>query len=70
MSAEVPFKEHLECDVCGKFGAFEFDGRKLCAGCYEASGSCCPEFGNDEAGTPSEAKENRNVNRWPRQQAK
>lgn len=48
MSEPVQLNEQITCDVCGKFGAFEFDGRKLCADCYESSGSCCPEFGRDD----------------------
>jgi hypothetical protein len=48
MSAEVQFDEKAVCDRCGKFGAFQFDGQKLCAECYESQGSCCPEFGADD----------------------
>ena len=48
MSAEGQFEEKAACDVCGKFGAFAFDGRKLCTDCYEGCGSCCPEFGREE----------------------
>jgi hypothetical protein len=48
MSSEVPFDERLACDACGRFGAFEFDGRKLCSDCYESCGSCCPEFGREK----------------------
>jgi hypothetical protein len=51
MSAEVQFEEKTACDVCGKFGAFAFDGRKLCTDCYESFGSCCPEFGREEQAT-------------------
>jgi protein-arginine kinase activator protein McsA len=46
--SEVQFKEALACDVCGRFGAFEFEGTKLCAECYETRSSCCPEFGADD----------------------
>lgn len=30
MSAEAQFKEDLMCYGCGKFGAFDFDSRKIC----------------------------------------
>lgn len=36
------------CDECGAFGAFAFDGVKLCVRCYTEKGSCCPEFGKDD----------------------
>lgn len=36
------------CDECGVFGAFDFGHVKLCGGCYEGKGSCCPEFGKDD----------------------
>ena len=39
------FQEEAICEVCGKYGAYIFDGKTLCADCYEAAGSCCPEFG-------------------------
>ena len=41
--------ENLTCDECGRYGAFYFDVRKLCLDCYEACGSCCPEFGRADA---------------------
>lgn len=41
--------ESAICDVCGRFGAIEFGDRKLCLDCYEGCGSCCPEFGKEEA---------------------
>lgn len=41
--------ESAVCDVCGRFGAFEFGDRKLCLDCYEGCGSCCPEFGREDA---------------------
>ena len=57
MSREVEFQETASCDVCGRFGAFEFDGRKLCPDCYEGCGSCCPEFGRkEEPGATQDAK--------------
>jgi hypothetical protein len=49
MNAGVQFDDKAVCDVCGKFGAFEFDGQKLCAECYESHGSCCPEFGREDS---------------------
>lgn len=48
MSGEVRLDETLPCDRCGRFGAYRFDGAQLCAECYEARGSCCPEFGRDD----------------------
>jgi len=36
------------CERCGRFGAVDFAGKKLCADCYEQIGSCCPEFGADD----------------------
>ena len=48
MGSEVKFDDQAVCDVCGRFGAYEFDGRRLCADCYESRGSCCPEFGADD----------------------
>jgi hypothetical protein len=52
-SCRVEFKKELACDVCGRFGAFEFDGKNLCMDCYESHGSCCPEFNRDEKDEPS-----------------
>jgi len=40
----IRFDEEAVCEVCGRFGAYPFEGKTLCAECYEASGSCCPEF--------------------------
>lgn len=40
--------EQLACDACGRFGAIDFGERKLCPDCYEACGSCCPEFGKEQ----------------------
>jgi hypothetical protein len=39
------FQEDAVCEVCGKYGAYIFAGKALCADCYEAGGSCCPGFG-------------------------
>lgn len=36
------------CDMCGKFGAFQFSDRTICLDCYESAGSCCPEFGGHD----------------------
>jgi hypothetical protein len=47
MSNEVKFQENATCEVCGRYGAFQFD-RFVCVDCYEASGSCCLEFGGDD----------------------
>jgi hypothetical protein len=48
MSLPIQFDENASCDRCGRFGVLVFDGEKLCAECYEARGSCCPEFGGDD----------------------
>jgi hypothetical protein len=48
MSTSVPFNPNTVCDRCGRFGAYLFDGEKLCAECYGLRGSCCPEFGADD----------------------
>src|SRR5204862_3824440 len=48
MSCEIRFDENTACERCGKFGAYEFDGARLCVDCYETRGSCCPEFGSDD----------------------
>jgi hypothetical protein len=45
MSDKAQIDENAVCEVCGKFGAFQFGDRHLCAECYQAIGSCCPEFG-------------------------
>ena len=42
------YDETAGCDGCGKFGAFDFGGRFLCAVCYEEAGACCPELGADD----------------------
>ena len=43
----LEFKHEAACQGCGKFGAFAFDGGQFCGDCYEAQGSCCPEFGSE-----------------------
>ncbi len=40
--------ENTPCEVCGRFGAMDLGGQHLCVDCYEARGSCCPEFGADD----------------------
>jgi len=45
MNGKRQFDENAVYEWCGKFGAFQFGDRRLCAECYEAMGSCCPEFG-------------------------
>lgn len=44
----VRFDENAACERCGRFGVFAFEGEKLCAECYGASGSCCAEFGGND----------------------
>ena len=48
MSTGIRFDDNVVCDTCGRFGAYDFDGDRLCATCYENRGSCCPEFGADD----------------------
>jgi hypothetical protein len=45
---KAPFSEGEPCERCGKFGAYQFDGKSLCSDCYQGCGSCCPEFGADD----------------------
>jgi|GEM_PF-2606601 len=49
-SVAEPAKENqdLQCDECGKFGAYAFDTKNLCTDCYALRCSCCPEFGKEE----------------------
>jgi hypothetical protein len=56
MSNEVRFDENLACERCGRFGAYQFDGERVCAECYELRGSCCPEFGRDDFWREKECK--------------
>ncbi|HWL15501.1 MAG TPA: hypothetical protein VNR00_07845 [Opitutus sp.] len=44
MSTRIPFNEDAVCSACGCFGAYQFDGRVLCAECYAGCGACCAEF--------------------------
>lgn len=44
----VRFDERAVCDRCGRFGAYLFEGERLCADCYEMRSSCCPEFGSED----------------------
>lgn len=49
MTCERPeLNENVPCETCGRFGAYEFDGTRLCVDCCEKRGSCCPEFGADD----------------------
>jgi hypothetical protein len=40
----VPFDASAACATFGQFGAYLFDGERLCAECYGKRGSCCHEF--------------------------
>lgn len=54
---EVLLDANAVCDVCGKFGAYDFGHQILCQDCYGNSGSCCREFGSDDLwATPNESK--------------
>lgn len=55
MTSELRFNENAVCDICGRFGAYEFDGQRLCPDCYESRGSCCLEFGSDDLWKRTEA---------------
>src|SRR5688572_28065419 len=50
VSSETERKPRLQedavCEVCGKYGAYVFDGKTLCVDCYEAAGSCCAWLNN------------------------
>lgn len=53
MSKTISFNADVVCDVCGKFGTYDFGDEHLCSDCYQERGSCCVEFGgydlwNDE----------------------
>jgi hypothetical protein len=48
MSTELKFNPEVQCDRCGRFGAYAIDHEHLCAECHELRGSCCPEFGGDD----------------------
>ena len=37
------------CGLCGRPGAARFADRWICDTCYCESGSCCPEFGREDA---------------------
>lgn len=52
MKTEPNFNAEAACESCGCFGAYEFDGHRLCGDCYETRGSCCPEFGRDDLWRP------------------
>lgn len=45
---EIQFDQNAMCDRCGRYGAYELDGRRLCLDCYQTFGSCCPEFGAED----------------------
>lgn len=36
------------CERCGRPGAIEIAGRRICLACYDICGSCCLEFGDDD----------------------
>ena len=44
MPEPVEKQGELACEVCGRFGAYAFAGKNICADCYAAHCSCCPEF--------------------------
>ncbi len=47
--------EEITCDVCGRYGAYAFEGRSLCADCCATAGSCGP--GGDESDKREDAKD-------------
>ena len=46
---DLKAQEGLVCDECGRYGAIDLGEKKLCLDCYGSYGSCCPEFGKEEA---------------------
>lgn len=55
--------ENVVCDACGRYGAYDFCGTRLCLDCYGSRGACCPEFGaedltDDQEGTADKAQAN------------
>ncbi len=44
------------CEHCGRFGAYRFATGYLCVECYAQRGSCCAEFGGDDATQPAADK--------------
>ena len=52
----IRLDEDAVCEGCGRFGAYPFEGKSLCAECYEASGSCCPESETEELGSSEDNK--------------
>jgi hypothetical protein len=64
MNDQIFFDENAVCDLCGRFGAWQFDQRMLCADCYQNQCSCCPEFGEEEeANTAGEESKPRDPSR-------
>lgn len=47
VNSQVRFDESAACATCGQFGAYEFDGSRLCADCYAARGACCAEASHE-----------------------
>jgi hypothetical protein len=40
--------ENAVFEECGKFGAYKFGERYLCADCYQSAGSCCSTESKDD----------------------
>jgi hypothetical protein len=41
MNENTLMQQPSVCEVCGNFEALEFGDRRICADCYQNSGSCC-----------------------------
>lgn len=54
LNTEIKPDPQRTCDKCGRYGAYDFGEKKLCADCYGTSCSCCPEFGGAEDATEAE----------------
>jgi len=50
-SEPVRCSAETACDVCGRFGAFVFEGRELCEECFAVAGTC-GGGGEDKAKSP------------------
>jgi hypothetical protein len=48
MTEAIHYNEKTACEICGRYGAYEFEEHPLCMDCYQNQGSCCPEFGGED----------------------
>jgi hypothetical protein len=40
MADPIKINDEATCEECGRYGAFEMGGRRLCESCYQISGTC------------------------------